>query len=119
MKALQCFINRDESLSSIAILSCLKYWPLVNPNNEVASLTEIESILSLLKSTQHIQEVRYCLVQRVSLCCCSFNCMVAERALYLVHNPVFIGLLKEFKHELLPTLLDGIVQNILNEDRLF
>jgi hypothetical protein len=54
MKALQCFINRDESLSSIAILSCLKYWPIVNPSNEVASLTELESILSLLKSTLHI-----------------------------------------------------------------
>lgn len=53
-KALQCFINRDESLSSIAILSCLKYWPIMNPTNEVASLTEIESIISLLKSTQYI-----------------------------------------------------------------
>ena len=50
VKAISCFILKDESLAEQAILTCLKYWPLVDPTNEVASLIEIETILNLLKS---------------------------------------------------------------------
>lgn len=49
--AVSCYIQKDESLADTAILTVLKYWPLINPANEVASLSEIETYLSLLKDT--------------------------------------------------------------------
>ena len=93
-KAVSTFINKDESLVCLAILTCLKYWPLVNSNNEVACLSEVETYLNLLKSTTHLIDICVSLIKRVSLCACSLNWAVAERALYMLHNPVLLQLIK-------------------------
>jgi hypothetical protein len=94
VKAVSTFINKDESLSCLAILTCLKYWSLVNSSNEVACLSEVETYLNLLKSTSHLNDICVSLIKRVSLCACSLNWEVSERALYLLHNPVLLQLLK-------------------------
>jgi len=38
VKAISKFIMKDESLADLAILTLIKYWPLIDPHKEVASL---------------------------------------------------------------------------------
>jgi hypothetical protein len=79
--AVSNFIQKDETLVETAILTVLKYWPVVNPTNEVASLSEIETYLNLLKDPSPLTDLAYALVERVAICSASLNWMVAERAL--------------------------------------
>ena len=76
-------------------MACLKYWPLIDPNKEIASISEIETILNQLKSTEHLQLVKSFLIKRIAICVCSNHYGVAEKALFLLHNPVMISLLGE------------------------
>lgn len=123
IKAVGAFISKDESLIETAILSILKYWPVVNPLNEVASLAEIEAYLNLLRSPHVLADISLNLVGRIASCACSLNWMVAQRALYLLNSPILLQLLKMFPNDLVLLIVDGIGQNIISEqnqyDRLF
>lgn len=116
------FITKDETLVELAVLTCLKYWPVINPTNEVATLSEIETYLNLIRTTQHLKDSAINLIERISICTCSMNWMVAERALMMVHHPVIVQLLDSYPEDLVPILVDGIGINIYKtepEDSLF
>jgi serine/threonine-protein phosphatase 2A regulatory subunit B' len=95
-----------------AILSCLKYWPKVDPHKEVSTLAELESILNLLRSIEPLIEIRFHLLKRLGESISSIHSGVAERALILVHCPVLLCLIKQYKAELLPLLINGIISNV-------
>jgi len=95
INAVLSFVKRDKSLAEQAIMACLRYWPLIDPNKEIASLSEIETILNQLKSTEHLQVVKGFLTKRIAICVCSNHYGVAEKALFLLHNPVMLSLLGE------------------------
>ena len=52
-------------LADQAILALIKFWPQVDPHKEICSLTEIETILNLLKSIEPLIEIRCFLVKRI------------------------------------------------------
>lgn len=58
IKAISKFIIKDESLADQAILSCIKFWPYVDPHKEVGSLIELETLLNLLHTIEPLIEIR-------------------------------------------------------------
>jgi serine/threonine-protein phosphatase 2A regulatory subunit B' len=115
VKAITCFISKDEGLIELALLTCIKYWPLVKPSNEVDSLAEMETYLNQIKTVAHLSDICIPFVERVALCASSLHWMVAERALFLMHNPVFINLLRMHPAELVRIVVDAIGQNVQTE----
>jgi len=117
VKAMSKFIIKDESLTDQAILSCIKFWPKVDPHKEVGSLVELETLLNLLHTIEPLIDIRHYLLSRLAKCISSLHFCVAERALLLLHNPVLLCLIKEYKNETLPVLVDAILANLhRNED---
>ena len=112
VKTISKFILKEQSLAEDAILTCVKYWPLIDPHKEVSSLNEIESILNLLRSIEPLIPCRYYLVKRLALSCSSLHFGVAERAILLLHNPVLICLIRQYPTELLPLLIDALQSNV-------
>ena len=103
---------KDETLADRAILSCLKYWPKVDPHKEVGSLVELDSIIGLLHSIEPLIAIRRYFFSRLANCISSLHFCVAERALLLLHNPILLCLIKEYKNEALPILVDSMVSNV-------
>jgi len=82
----------------------------------VCSLTELESIFNLLHSIEPMIEIRHYLVKRISDSISSVHYSVAERALLLLHNPVLLCLIREYKSELLPLLVDALQSNVYRNE---
>ena len=113
------FIIKDESMADQAILTCIKYWSQVDPHKEVRSLAELEHILGLLHSIEPLIDIRYYLVRRLARCISSLHFGVAERALQILHTPVLLLLLRQYKGELLPVVIDHMLANVhRNESEL-
>ena len=112
VKAVTKFILKDQSLAEDAILTCLKYWPLIDPHKEVSSLTELESIFNILKSIDPLLPIGHYLTKRLSLSISSLHFNVAERAILLLHNPVLLCLIRYQQKELLPLLVDALQSNM-------
>ena len=94
IKAISKFIMKDERLADQAILSCLKYWPKVDPHKEVCTLSELETVLNLLHSIEPLVEIRHHLIKQLSDSISSLHSGVAERALLLIHCPVLLCLIR-------------------------
>jgi len=75
--------------------------------------------LNLLHTIEPLIEIRYYLVRRVAQCVASLHFSVAERALTLLHNPGLLCLIKQFKNELLPQLVDSLISNVHRNEAEF
>ena len=119
VKAISKFIQKDESLADQAILSCIKYWPRLDPHKEVCSLTELESIFNLMHTIEPLIEISNYLVKRIADSISSIHFSVAERALLLLHSPLLLCLVRQYKTELLPLLVDALQSNVFRNENQY
>ena len=96
----------------------MKYWPRVDSQKEIDSLSELETILDCLTSISPIIEIRQYLVSRVINSAQSDHHSVAERALLLLHNPVLLALIKYDKAGLLKIVVNGLLSNVHRKDKM-
>ena len=68
--------------------------------------------MNLLHTIEPLIDIRKHLIRQLSACVASLHSGVAERALLLIHCPVLLCLIKQYKSELLPDLVSGIMQNV-------
>jgi serine/threonine-protein phosphatase 2A regulatory subunit B' len=121
LKAISQFVKKDDTLAEIAILACLKYWPVMDPQKEIGFLTEIDLILNTVKQVQNVVDVRECVFTRISKCMSSQHYAVAERALQLLHNPTLrfiLGAFAESEPWLMTFLVDAICKNTVNQPKM-
>lgn len=85
---------------------------MLDPAKEVCSLSELESIFNLLRTIEPLIEIRYYLIKRIGKSISSLHAEVAERALLLLHCPVLLCLINQFKAELVPILFDHLCSNV-------
>lgn len=92
-------MKKDSSVTELAILACLKYWPQVDPHKEISFLNEIDLLLNQIKDCTCIVDIRLPLIKKIATCAQSKHYAVAERALLLILNPTIVWILKQYVPE--------------------
>jgi serine/threonine-protein phosphatase 2A regulatory subunit B' len=104
------FVDKDPTLSALAIASLLRYWPVTNSAKEVLFLNELEELLEMT-SPSDFQKVFSQLCRRVAKTISSAHFQVAERALSLWHNESISSLLVEHSELVLPLIFPALRQS--------
>ena len=78
---------------------------------------ELETYLNLLHSIAPLIDIRFHLVKRVADSASSLHSSVAERAILLLHSPVLLCLVRQYKEELLMPLIDALQSNVHRNER--
>ena len=67
--------------------------------------------MNLLHTIEPLVDIRHYLISRIAKSISSLHFCVAERALLLLHNPVLLCLIKQYKNETIPVLVDALLAN--------
>ncbi|XP_075256405.1 serine/threonine-protein phosphatase 2A 56 kDa regulatory subunit epsilon isoform-like [Convolutriloba macropyga] len=104
------YIEKDPELTPDIVNGLLHIWPKINSQKEVSMLSEMEELIEKLglrdfENEQQRQEifkkVMKPLFKQMAKCCCSTNFQVAEKALVLWNNEVFIHFFEQNNAELM------------------
>jgi len=90
------YLKKDPTLVDLTLLTCLKYWPKVDPYKEVNFIDEVESVLlccDLLTTAGFKLVSAKLVVAQIAKCCHSLHFSVAQRALMLLSTKHFQSLL--------------------------
>ena len=102
--------DQDPELTPDIVNGLLHIWPKINSQKEVSMLSEMEELIEKLglrdfENEQQRQEifkkVMKPLFKQMAKCCCSTNFQVAEKALVLWNNEVFIHFFEQNNAELM------------------
>ncbi len=93
------YLKKDSTVLDLTLLTCLKYWPKIDPYKEVNFIDEVETVI--LSSEVLIQSfgdhklvsARHIITQ-VAKCCQSLHFSVAQRALMLLSTKHFQALIQ-------------------------
>lgn len=105
------FIEKDASVSAIAITALLRCWPRMNSTKEVMFVNELEEVLDLMPGELLTDSVATPVLRRIEKCVSSLHFQVAERALYMWNDERFAaGILRLHQHTALPLLVPALLQ---------
>jgi len=108
------YIEKDPELTPDIVNGLLKVWPKINSAKEVQMLTEMEELIEKLglrdfENEQHRQDIfkkiMKPLFRQMAASCCSTNFQVAEKALILWNNEVFLHFFELNCNELMPVVV--------------
>lgn len=101
------FCVKQASLSFELLAYLRRHWPSTSPMKEVLFLSEIENLIQYIPVSGAHEQINH-LITVVSLCSCSDNFAVAERALMMWTNENFANLILAYSSITFPKLLPAL-----------
>jgi serine/threonine-protein phosphatase 2A regulatory subunit B' len=95
---------------SIAIFSCFRLWPQTNSPKTLLFLNETEEVLEFIQPAEFL-EILVPLFTRINRCLSSTHFHTAERTLYYWNNDMIVSMMTQYRRQILPILIPGIMEN--------
>ncbi|CAI5521940.1 unnamed protein product, partial [Closterium sp. Naga37s-1] len=104
------FVEKDPKLADLVLRGLLKFWPLINSQNELLFLEELEKILELTQAPE-FEMVITPLFQQIARCLSSSDFEVVERTLRLWDNDYIVALVVQNRATILPLIFAALERN--------
>ncbi|KAA8535966.1 hypothetical protein F0562_028444 [Nyssa sinensis] len=105
------FVQKEPVLGGVVVRGILKYWPVTNCQKEVFLIGELEEIVENIDPEQY-RKLALPLCTQITKCLNSWNSQVAERALYVWNNEMFVRMASHAMEEVFPVIVEGMEKNL-------
>ncbi|CAI0468913.1 unnamed protein product [Linum tenue] len=118
------FVQKEPILGGLVIRGILRYWPITNCHKQVLLISELEELVENI-SPDHYRRLALPLCTQVTRCLNSWNSqfvpvflgfpvstLVAERALYLWNNDIFVKMATSAIEDVFPVVVEGMEKNM-------
>ncbi|GLU02706.1 hypothetical protein SLE2022_199470 [Rubroshorea leprosula] len=105
------FVQKEPALGGVVVRGILKYWPVTNCQKEVLLTGELEELVENI-DPDHYRRLALPLCTQITRCLSSCNSQVAERALYVRNNELFVKMASAVLEEVFPVIIEGMEKNL-------
>ncbi|XP_041012975.1 serine/threonine protein phosphatase 2A 57 kDa regulatory subunit B' beta isoform-like [Juglans microcarpa x Juglans regia] len=105
------FLQKEPVLGGVIVRGILRYWPVTNCQKEVFLIGELEELVENLDPGQY-RKLALPMCTQITKCLNSWNSQVAERALYLWNNELFVTMASLAIEEIFPVVVEGMEKNL-------
>ncbi|CAL1398096.1 unnamed protein product [Linum trigynum] len=105
------FVQKEPMLGGLVIRGILRYWPITNCHKQILLISELEELVENI-SPDHYRRLALPLCTQVTRCLNSWNSQVAERALYLWNNEIFVKMATSAIEDVFPVVVEGMKKNM-------
>ncbi|CAI0407944.1 unnamed protein product [Linum tenue] len=105
------FVQKEPMLGGLVVRGILRYWPITNCHKQILLISELEELVENI-SSDHYRRLALPLCTQITRCLNSWNSQVAERALYLWNNEMFVKMATSAIEEVFPVVVEGMEKNM-------
>lgn len=105
------FVQKEAALGGTVVRGILRYWPVTNCQKEVLLIGELEDVVENI-DPEHYRAVSLPLCAQITKCLNSWNSQVAERALYVWNNELFVKMAVQAMEDVFPVVVQGMEKNL-------
>ncbi|CAN0845770.1 Serine/threonine protein phosphatase 2A 57 kDa regulatory subunit B' beta isoform [Linum grandiflorum] len=105
------FVQKEPMMGGLVVRGILKYWPITNCHKEVLLISELEELVENM-DPDHYRRLALPLCTQITRCLNSWNSQVAERALYVWNNEVFVKMATSAMEQVFPVVVEGMEKNL-------
>ncbi|KAA8546131.1 hypothetical protein F0562_020975 [Nyssa sinensis] len=105
------FAQKEPVLSGVIVRGILRYWPVTNCQKEVLLIGELEELVENIDPEQY-SKLALPLCTKITKCFNGWNSQVAERALYVWNNELFVKTALSAVEEVFPRIVEGLEKNL-------
>ncbi|XP_073120182.1 serine/threonine protein phosphatase 2A 57 kDa regulatory subunit B' beta isoform-like [Henckelia pumila] len=105
------FVEKEAELGVAVVKGILRCWPRTNCHKEVLLIGELEELVVSMGPQQY-KILALPLCKQITKCFNSWSSQVAERALYIWNNELFVKMAYEAIDDVLPIVVKGMESNL-------
>ncbi|CAN1771091.1 Serine/threonine protein phosphatase 2A 57 kDa regulatory subunit B' beta isoform [Linum perenne] len=105
------FVQKEPMMGGLIVRGILKYWPITNCQKEILLISELEELVENM-DPDHYRRLALPLCTQITRCLNSWNSQVAERAIYIWNNEVFVKMATSAMEEVFPVVVEGMEKNL-------